>query len=249
MNKKISVAILGIIIVSVLFVVLGSTDHSLKTENLTSKDQISDSKNQIPLRNDLLFENSTNQMNQTVIPLSKSDSIIDFSYVESNSLLQSSLALKNISVSNPLKISGGSLTKYCNFYNDLEMQNSIEYCTSTELKDSTGMFLGNIHMIGTLDSPKTVLGIIQSDPLMSNLDSVKTTYEVMVESLVCNCWQEKKPGGLESISAWIDASKSHHLDGKKTTSHSQINGLAQKQILLEITTNSDGYLWKFIITN
>ena len=48
---------------------------------------------------------------------------------------------------------------------------------------------------------------------------------------------------------WIDAANNHHLEAKKITSRSEISGLAQKGILLEITTNTEGYLWKFIIPN
>ena len=69
----------------------------------------------------------------------------------------------------------------------------------------------------------------------------------MIESIVCECWEEKQPGGFESVSSWIDAAKNHHLEAKKITSKSEINGLEQKDILLEITTNTEGYLWKFII--
>ena len=192
-------------------------------------------------------------LNQTVIPINdttqKPIAIMNFSYVDSNSIMKLSLASKGISMSNPLKISGDSIAKYCTFYADMDKQNSIKYCTSTELKDSKGKFLGNIHMIGSMDSPDAVLGVIQTDPYMSNLDDMKSIYKVMVESTVCNCWQDKKPGNLESISAWIDAVKSHHLEGKHITSNSQIGGLAQKQLLLEVTTNTEGYLWKFIITN
>ena len=173
---------------------------------------------------------------------------IDLSY-GSNSILKSSLAAKGISMSNPLKFSGSSIAKYCTFFGDAEKQKSIEYCTSTELKDSNGKFFGNIHMVGSTDSPNAVLGIIQTDPFMTGLDSVKITYQTMVESLVCDCWQDKTPGNLESVSAWIDAVKSHHLEAKKTTSNSDISGLAQKHLFLEVTTNTDGYLWKFIITN
>jgi hypothetical protein len=152
-------------------------------------------------------------------------------------------------MSTPLKISGGAIAKYCTFYSDPEKQNSIQYCTSTELKDNEGRFLGNIHMIGSENSTSAVLGVIQTDPAMSNLDSLKTAYQIMVESLVCDCWQDQKPGNLESISSWIDTAKSHHLEAKGTTSSSKISGLAQKQLILEVTTNTEGYLWKFIISN
>ena len=174
---------------------------------------------------------------------------LNFSYVDSNSILKSSLASNGILMSNPLKFTGNSLSKYCTFYQDEKKQNSITYCTSTELKDSEGKFLGNIHMVGTLDSPDATLGVIQTGPSLSNLDSLKTTYQIMIESLVCDCWQDKKPGNFESISQWIDAAKSHHLEAKQTTSSSEISGLADKRLFLEITTNSDGYLWKLIISN
>ncbi|HSA77170.1 MAG TPA: hypothetical protein VLE02_06480 [Nitrosarchaeum sp.] len=174
---------------------------------------------------------------------------LNLSYTDSNSILKSSLASNGILMSSPLKFTGDSIAKYCTFYQDEIKQNSITYCTSTELKDSEGKFLGNIHMVGTLDSPDAVLGVIQTDPYLSNLDSLKTTYQIMIESLVCDCWQDKKPGNFESTSLWIDAAKSHHLEAKRTTSSSEISGLANKQLLLEITTKSEGYLWKLIISN
>ena len=195
--------------------------------------------------------NNTIPTNQPPLPVNDTMALItpiDFSY-DLNSILKSSLASKKISMSNPLKISGNAIAKYCTFYSDVEKQKSIEYCTSTELKDSDGKFLGNIHMVGNIDSPNTVLGIIQTDPYMSNLDSLKTTYEIMVKSLVCDCWQDQKPGDLESVSSWIDIVKSHHLEAKGITSSSKITGLAQKQLVLEVTTNTEGYLWKFIISN
>ncbi len=197
------------------------------------------------------IDNNTIPTNQTALPVNGIVALItpiDFSY-DLNSILKSSLASKRISMSTPLKISGGSIAKYCTFYSNAEKQRSVEYCTSTELKDSDGKFLGNIHMVGNTDSPDAVLGIIQTDPHMSNLDSLKATYEIMVESLVCDCWQDQKPGDLESVSSWIDIAKSHHLEAKGITSSSKITGLAQKQLVLEVTTNTEGYLWKFIISN
>ena len=206
---------------------------------------ISSNETAIPL------DNNTIPANHTALPVNDTMALItpiDFSY-DLNSILKSSLASKKISMSNPLKISGNAIAKYCTFYSDVEKQKSIEYCTSTELKDSDGKFLGNIHMVGNTDSPNTVLGIIQTDPHMSNLDSLKTTYEIMVKSLVCDCWQDQKPGTLKSVSSWIDIAKSHHLEAKSITSSSKITGLAQKQLVLEVTTNTEGYLWKFIISN
>jgi len=174
---------------------------------------------------------------------------MNLSYDFSNSKIQSMLEKNGIAMSTPLKIKGDSIDEYCKFFSDDALQNSIQYCTSTELIDSNGHFVGNIHMVGDLNSPFAVLGVMQTDPFMSELGSVKSVSESMVESLVCDCWAEKKPGSFKSVSEWLDTVKSYHLQAKKITSKSEINGLAQRQLLVEITTNTEGYLWKFIVTN
>jgi hypothetical protein len=174
---------------------------------------------------------------------------LSISYTETNKEIQSLLGMNNISMSSALKLNGFSIEKYCTFFSDASIQNAIEYCTSTELLDSEGRYLGNIHMVGVSNSPKYVIGVIQVDPISSQLNDVKIIYQIMIESLVCDCWEEEKPGGFESVSDWVDAAHSHHLEAKRITSKSEINGLAQKDLLLEITTNTEGYLWKFIVPN
>lgn len=249
MNKKILIPVIfGVIITIILMTILIPMNQKpiTVTEKPINEKPVTES---IPTRDDPIPLNDTAiPTNNTAVP-TKPITPIDFSYVDSNSLMKSSLAAKGVSMSSALKISGGSIAKYCTFYGDVEKQNSIEYCTSTELKDSDGNFLGNIHMIGSMDSPNAVLGIIQTDPYMSQIDSMKIIYQVMVESLVCDCWPDQKPGNLKSVSAWVDAAKSHHLEATGTTSSSKITGFAQKQLLLEVTTNTEGYLWKFIISN
>ena len=169
------------------------------------------------------------------------------SYTETNKNIQIFLAGHDISMSSPLRLNGFSIEEYCTFFSDEAIQNSITYCTSTELLDSKGQYLGNIHMVGAPSEPWYLIGVIQTDPFVSQLDDIKTIYRTMIESTVCKCWDEKKPGGFDSVSSWVDAASNHHLDAKKTTSKSSINGLEQKDLLLEITTNTEGYLWKFII--
>jgi len=183
-------------------------------------------------------------------PSENSDSkALSISYVETNKEIQLQLALQEIAMSSPLKLNGFSIKKYCTFFADESIQNAIEYCTSTELLDSDGYYLGNIHMVGLPHSPKYVIGAIQADPHVSQLDEIKTIFQTMIESIVCDCWEEEKPGEFETVSAWIDAANTHHLEAKRITSKSEISGLAQKDLLLEITTNTEGYLWKFIIPN
>ena len=161
--------------------------------------------------------------------------------------IQLMLEKNGIIMSNPLKIQNDSVEKYCNFFSDKNIQNFISYCTSTEIVDSEGNFIGNIHMVGDDVFPLIVLGIMQTDSSMSQLDHVKTITNVMIESLVCQCWNDEKPGGIASVSDWVENAKFHHLEGKKTTSKSEINGLAQKQLLIEISTNTEGYLWKLLV--
>ena len=43
---------------------------------------------------------------------------LNFSYVDSNSILKSSLASDGILMSNPLTFTGSSIAKYCTFYQD-----------------------------------------------------------------------------------------------------------------------------------
>lgn len=255
MKPKILIPVIfGIVIIIILMTILVPVNQKpiTVTEKPINVKPIPIRENPIPTNETATpISNNTIPTNQTALPVNDTMALItpiDFSY-ELNSILKSSLASKKISMSTPLKISGGSIAKYCTFYSNAEKQRSVEYCTSTELKDLDGKFLGNIHMVGNTDSPDAVLGIIQTDPHMSNLDSLKATYEIMVESLVCDCWQDQKPGDLESVSSWIDIAKSHHLEAKGITSSSKITGLAQKQLVLEVTTNTEGYLWKFIISN
>jgi hypothetical protein len=150
-------------------------------------------------------------------------------------------------MSSPLKLNGFSIEQYCTFFSDEKLQNSIEYCTSTELLDSEGRYLGNIHMVGSPSEPWYVIGVIQASPTISQIDEIKAVFRSMIETTVCECWEDEKPGGFETVSDWIDAAKNHHLEAKRITSKSEISGLTQKNMLLEITTNTEGYLWKFII--
>jgi hypothetical protein len=104
-------------------------------------------------------------------------------------------------------------------------------------------------MVGSNMFPEYVIGVIQSDSSASQLEDIKIIVNSMIESVICDCWDEKKPGNFESVSSWIDAAHLHHLENTSATSKSTINGLNEKPILLEITTNENGYLWKFLITN
>ena len=172
-----------------------------------------------------------------------------YTYTGANKDLQLLLVESDIHMSSPLKINGLAIKKYCTFFSDDVIQRSIDYCTSTEILDSGGGFLGNIQMVGTSSTPKYVIAAVQTDRSASQMGDLKTIISTVTETLVCMCWAERAPGGFATVSDWIDSAYEHHRNGSSTTSKSEISGLAGKHLLLEITKNQEGHLWKFVITN
>jgi len=173
---------------------------------------------------------------------------LEFTYDDSNSKLKEKLAIFDISMSSPITlINRNYLEEYCSFFENEELQNQVDYCTSTELRDSEGKFLGNIHMVGSRQMPKIILALIQTDPFMQNLDDVKTVYNVVIEDLVCDCWNEEQPGDIQTVAGWIDKQRDFHTSDTKPTSKSNLS-LSGMQLQIELTTNTEGYLWKLLIS-
>ena len=173
---------------------------------------------------------------------------LKFTYLESNAKLKESLASHGISMSSPVKLSTPKdIKKFCTFFADKNMQDQVEYCTSTELRDSDGKFLGNIHLVGSQKMPKIVLAVIQTDPFMQDLDEIKSVYDVVIENLVCNCWEDVKPSEIETVSDWVDRQKDFHTSDVKPTSKSNLSIMGMS-LQMELTTNTEGYLWKLLIS-
>ena len=176
---------------------------------------------------------------------------LEFTYDDSNSKLKQKLEFFDISMSSPIKlINRNYLEEICTFFKNEELQNQVEYCTSTELKDSEGKFMGNIHMVGTRQLPKIVLVVIQSNPFIEdpeNLDELKTVYNVVIKELVCDCWNEVQPGDIQTVAGWIDKQRDFHTSDTKPTSKSNLS-LSGMQLQIELTTNTEGYLWKLLIS-
>lgn len=170
-----------------------------------------------------------------------------FTYLESNAKLKESLTPYDIAMSSPVKLSKISdIEKFCSFFADENIQQQVEYCTSTELHDSNGTFLGNIHMVGSTNMPKIVLVVIQTDPFFQNLDEIKIVYDTVIENLVCNCWEDVKPSQIETVADWVDRMKNFHTSDVKPTSKSDLS-IRGINLEMELTTNTQGYLWKLII--
>ncbi len=173
---------------------------------------------------------------------------LEFTYDDSNSKLKEKLEIFDISMSKPIKlINRNFLEEFCTFFENEDLQNHVDYCTSTELRDSEGKYLGNIHMVGSRQMPKIILTLIQTDPFWQNLDNVKTVYNVVIEDLVCDCWNEVQPGDIETIAGWIDKQRDFHTSDTKPTSKSNLS-LSGMQLQMELTTNTEGYLWKLLIS-
>ena len=173
---------------------------------------------------------------------------LKFTYIESNAKLKESLASHGISMSSPVKLSTiKDIEEFCSFFADKNKQDQVDYCTSTELRDSDGEFLGNIHMVGSRNMPKIVLVLIQTDPFMQDLDEIKSAYDVVIENLVCNCWEDVKPSGIKTVSDWVDRQRDFHTSDVKPTSKSNLSIMGMS-LQMELTTNTEGYLWKLLIS-
>lgn len=190
----------------------------------------------------LTFNNGGEKLNTLFLPE------LEFTYDDSNLKLKQNLESKEISMSSPIKLSDRkNLEVFCTFFENEDLQNQVEFCTSTELLDSEGEYLGNIHMVGNIKMPKIILAVIQTDPFFENLDDVKTVFSVVIEALVCDCWNEIQPSGIETIPQWIDKQRDFHTSDTKPTSKSNLN-LSGMQLQMELTTNTQGYLWKLFIS-
>jgi hypothetical protein len=148
----------------------------------------------------------------------------------------------------PTEITDHTIGQYCTFFDDEDIRRIMKYCTTTALLDSNGKPLGNINMGGSSDAPTMAVAIIEVSPFLdSKEDEVDFIFQTMIEALVCDCWEEKHPGGFESIHQWLKTAEEHYLESSKTTLKSKITGLDQKQLILEITAKEEAYLWTLII--
>ena len=171
----------------------------------------------------------------------------DFTYSDI-SIIQEELSEKNIVVSNPTEITDYTVKQYCTFSDDKNKQESVKYCMTTAVIDPDGKSIGNINMGGSDDYPVMALAIIEASPFLdSNVDEIKSIFSSMVDTLVCDCWDEKKPGNFESVTQWIDTAEQRYLESGKKSLKSTIDGLDNKKIILEISSTDNSFLWILII--
>lgn len=167
-------------------------------------------------------------------------------YTETNYQLKQILEEKDISMSSPIKLdTARGIYTYCNFFTGPEQQ-LIEHCTSTELLDSEGDFLGNIHAFGSPEEPKRIMAVIQVDPFLNQKEDAKTVFSVLTDHIVCQCWDEKNDEGL-SMDDWAEAYLTSHIGAGKPTTSSNIILLEDKSIQMKLITNTEGYEWQLLI--
>ena len=177
-----------------------------------------------------------------------SDAGLGITYTDANYRLKQVLEKNDISMSSPIKLSNPrAILSYCNLFEGDE-QKIVEYCTSTELKDSNDNFLGNIHAVGTSESPKIIMALIQVDPFLNQKEDAKTVFSALVDQIVCDCWNSKIIQG-KSLDELADEHIEFHIAGGKPTSKSNVIPLDGKSIQMELTTNTEGYLWKLFVTS
>ncbi|HJM78981.1 MAG TPA: hypothetical protein QF656_00365 [Nitrosopumilus sp.] len=161
--------------------------------------------------------------------------------------INESLSEQNIFMSTPTPVTDHTIGNYCAIRDDI--LSTITYCTTTALQDSDGKSLGNISIGGTPDNPIMAIALVESSPFLdSKSNEIEIVFDTMIKYLVCDCWDEKQPGGFESISAWIDIAKIKYAESSQTIPlKSTITGLGNETLILEIINKNDSYLWTLIV--
>ncbi len=172
--------------------------------------------------------------------------ILDFSY-SMNDQLKDALADDGVMVSSPLRLSKASaIQKYCTFFDDPVKQSQIEYCTSTELSNEQGHFLGNVHMVGTPENPRLVMVVLEAS--LDDVDEVAAIFDVVIDNTVCECWEAESPGGLSSVHAWVVALGDFHQQAThQTTTKSSVLTLNGLNLQIEATAIEGAHVWKLFI--
>jgi len=179
-------------------------------------------------------------------PQSKSIYKVGFAFYDIEKI-KKSLSTQKIFMSSPIEITDYTIRQYCPL-SIPGIQNPIKHCATTVITDINGNSLGNINMGGTTDGPIMALAIIDSSPFLdSKQDVVNHVFQTMIETLVCDCWEEKQPGGFESVSAWLDTAAEKYTESSQSTLTSKINGLENMNLILGISSANENYLWTLVI--
>jgi len=160
--------------------------------------------------------------------------------------IQDTLSEKNIIVSSPTPITDHTIGQYCAYFEN-GLPRTVEYCTTTAVMDYQGTPLGNINIGGTMQSPVMAVANLETKTLESNSDEVVAIFETMIETLVCDCWEDKESKDYGSIAAWLEAAQTFYADSDGRNIKSKIDNLGDSEIFLEITSKENSVLQTLII--
>ena len=160
--------------------------------------------------------------------------------------IQNNLEEHNVFVSSPTPITDHTISQYCTYF-EKGLPRNVEYCTTTVVLDYEGTTLGNINIGGDIQSPVLAIANLETTSLESNQDEVFAVFEVMIETLVCDCWEEEKSKDYPTISAWLEGVQTFYIDSDKRDIKSKIDDLAGYEILLEITSKDNSILQTLVI--
>jgi len=184
--------------------------------------------------------------NSSEYDISNSDYENDFTFDDAEKI-QKSLAEQNIFMSSPVAITDHTIDQYCAYFDSKNTRRTVEYCTTTALLNSDGKTFGNLNLGGTPDDAMMALAIIDASPSLHSKDKASIVFQTMVEILVCDCWEVYRPGGFESVRSWLDTAEEKYNSSSQTTLKSEITGLDNKRLILEIIPTDESYLWTLII--
>ena len=183
--------------------------------------------------------------NESSEPESKLIYDAGFTYYDMEKI-QYTLVKQNIIVSFPTAITDHTINQYCTYF-EKGLPRTVEYCTTTAILDIEGNPLGNINMGGDTSSPVLAIANLETSSLESNSVEVFAIFETMIESLVCECWEDEKSEDYATIAAWVDGVQNFYIDSDKRDIKSKIDDLAGYEIFLEITSKDDSILQTLII--
>jgi len=156
------------------------------------------------------------------------------------------LTTQDIFMSTPVAITDHTISHYCTFF-DKGLPRTVEYCTTTVVTDIEGNTLGNINIGGDTTSPVMAIANLETLTLESDKDEVFTVFETVIETLVCDCWEDEQSKDYESITAWLEAVHMFYYDSDNRNIKSKIDSLGDVEIFLEITPKENSILQTLII--
>ncbi|QUC65151.1 hypothetical protein NsoK4_02480 [Nitrosopumilus sp. K4] len=171
---------------------------------------------------------------------------IGFTYSDSK-LIKNVLSSKDIFMSTPIRISDYTVKQYCMYFDQDNDQHIMDYCLTSALTNLHGEPLGNINIGGNSEHPQMAVALIETSDIDSRQETIVSVFDTLIDVLVCDCWEEQQPGGFASVSDWIAAAKAYYVESEQNSTKSKISGLVGNQLILEITSTGDSYLWTLIV--